>query len=221
MEVPNVENLLDYVFTPGEGDFNLSPSMQEYHKLQRVMKVMINFYKRGADTKGKQLESLREEIQKLVTDEQMILDQIKELDQFPPFHPKKQEYDAQLEDELAKLRDLKTQFQGKEAGFKGLHDWSLKIVDTVEWLGRQLEAYCNQNLKTELTVEPGSAQVTVHEFKIFKRGLDEITFNLQESQDFFNASLDGRCVFASTRFSFPVARVPRALPVASPFLFAT
>lgn len=200
MEVPNVENLLDYVFTPGEGDISLTPSMQEYKKLQRVMKVMINFYKRGADTKGKQLETLREEFQKLITDEQMILDQIKELDQFPPFHPKKQEYDAQLEEELEKLRELKSQFSGKEAGFKELHDWSLKIVDTVEWLGRQLEAYANNVLKTELTIEAGSGQVTADQFKIFKRGLDEITFNLQESQDFFNASLDGRFVAISPQF---------------------
>jgi hypothetical protein len=34
--------------------------------------------------------------------------------------------------------------------------------------------------------------LTVDEYRIFKRGLDEITFNLQESMDFFNASLDGR-----------------------------
>jgi hypothetical protein len=34
--------------------------------------------------------------------------------------------------------------------------------------------------------------LTLEEYKTFRRGLDEITFNLQESQDFFEASLDGR-----------------------------
>lgn len=37
MEIPNVEQLLDYVFTPE--DFSDDPSTQEYKKLCRVMNV--------------------------------------------------------------------------------------------------------------------------------------------------------------------------------------
>jgi len=40
MEVPNVEQLLDYVFTPE--DFADDPSTQEYKKLVRVMKVRLS-----------------------------------------------------------------------------------------------------------------------------------------------------------------------------------
>lgn len=39
MEVPNVESLLDYVFT--DEDFSDTPSEKEYKKLCRVMKVAI------------------------------------------------------------------------------------------------------------------------------------------------------------------------------------
>lgn len=37
MEIPNVEQLLDYVFTPE--DFTDDPTTQEYKKLVRVMKA--------------------------------------------------------------------------------------------------------------------------------------------------------------------------------------
>jgi hypothetical protein len=144
MEIEQVENLLDYVFTPGEGDFNLNASTQEYKKLQRIMTVMIRFYKRGSDSKSKQLEQLREEMGKLLTDEGMIKDQIKALEEFPPIHPKRGEYEGQLEEELERLEAQKQTFKPQEDNFTQLYEWSLKIVSTVEWLGKQLEAYCNQ-----------------------------------------------------------------------------
>jgi DNA repair ATPase RecN len=144
MEIEQVENLLDYVFTPGEGDFNLHASVQEYKKLQRIMTVMIRFYKRGSDSKSKQLEQLREEMSKLETDEKMIQEQLKVLEEFPPIHPKRGEYEAQLEEELERLQNQKKLFKPQEDNFSQLYEWSLKIVATVEWLGKQLEAYCNQ-----------------------------------------------------------------------------
>ena len=42
MEVPNVEQLLDYVFTPE--DFQDDPTTQEYKKLVRVMKARFALY---------------------------------------------------------------------------------------------------------------------------------------------------------------------------------
>lgn len=35
-------------------------------------------------------------------------------------------------------------------------------------------------------------QLTNEQYKVYSKGLDEITYNLQESQDFFQASVDGR-----------------------------
>ena len=40
MEIPNAEELLDYVFTPE--DFSDDPTTQEYKKLVRVMKVWLS-----------------------------------------------------------------------------------------------------------------------------------------------------------------------------------
>jgi hypothetical protein len=36
------------------------------------------------------------------------------------------------------------------------------------------------------------SKITVDEYRAYSKALDEITYNLQESQDFFDASLDGR-----------------------------
>ena len=47
----------------------------------------------------------------------------------------------------------------------------------------ELDDKIRERLKTKLTI---------NQYRTFRRGLDEITFNLQESQDFFDASLDGR-----------------------------
>jgi hypothetical protein len=55
MDVENVENLLDYVYTPE--DFAEKPSMLEYKKLKRVMKVMVNFYKKGTENKRLQVNN--------------------------------------------------------------------------------------------------------------------------------------------------------------------
>jgi len=195
MEIEGVENLLDYVFTPGEGDISLTPSMLEYKKLQRIMRVMVNFYKKGSGTKKQQLDDAIEEMKKIEVDAKMVQDQIDALQNFPPIHPKRGEYEEQLEKELEEMKSIKKTFQPRHDGLKQLYEWSLRIVETVEWLGRQLEAYCNSEHKTSLDVNPRAADVTVEQFLTYKRGLDEITFNLQESQDFFNASLDGRFVF--------------------------
>lgn len=64
------------------------------------------------------------------------------------------------------------------------------IVETVEWLEGNLKHYANQKLGMTFDVVP--IRVSVEQYKKYKRGLEEITYNLQESQDFFDASLDGR-----------------------------
>jgi hypothetical protein len=47
-------------------------------------------------------------------------------------------------------------------------------------------------LNLDLNLEQNPIKLTVDEYKFYSKCLDEITYNLQESQDFFNASVDGR-----------------------------
>lgn len=192
MEIENVEELLDYVFT--EKDFSLAPSEAEYRKLGRIMVIMIRFYERGSGTKKAEYERLLADLDRLAEDEKMIQEQIDCLQNFPPIHPKRGEYESNLEEELEALRAARERVRPQIEHWKELYEWSLKIVDTVNWLGKQLEEYSNHAFKTELKVNPEHSKLTVDLFRIYKRGLDEITYNLQESQDFFDASLDGRYV---------------------------
>lgn len=192
MEVQNVAELLDYVFD--EKDISLDPQLKEYKKLQRIMGVMIKFYEKGARTKKEQLDKILNDLETMKTDEQMIKDQIEAVSQFPDFHPKKLEYLSGLEKELAQLEEVRKEFLQKSTHWKELYEWSEKIVEIVNWLGRKLEEYANAKLGTTLEVNEEKNDFTVEKFRIYKRGLEEITYNLQESQDFFDASLDGRCV---------------------------
>jgi len=60
----------------------------------------------------------------------------------------------------------------------------------MSWLEQNLKHYANQELQTSFETEP--ITLTVEDYLKYRRGLDEVTYNLQESQDFFEASLDGR-----------------------------
>jgi hypothetical protein len=190
MEIDNVEELLDYVFT--EKDFSLTPSEAEYRKLGRIMVIMIRFYEKGSATKKAEYDRLMGDMARLDVDEKMITEQIEVLQNFPPIHPKRGEYEANLEEELEALRAARERVAPQITHWKELYDWSLKIVETVNWLGKQLEEYSNHAFQTKLEVNPEASKLSVELFRIYKRGLDEITYNLQESQDFFDASLDGR-----------------------------
>lgn len=193
MEVENVEELLDYVFT--EKDISLTPSEAEYRKLQRIMVIMIRFYEKGSNTKKDEYDRVLGELARLADDEKMIQEQIECLQNFPPIHPKRGEYESNLEEEYESLKAARERVAPQIQQWKELYEWSLKIVETVNWLGKQLEEFSNEAFKTQLAVDPEASKLSVDVFRIYKRGLDEITYNLQESQDFFDASLDGRYVF--------------------------
>jgi hypothetical protein len=188
MEIPNVEQLLDYVFTTE--DFGDDPSTQEYKKLVRVMKVMVNFYKRGEKNKGIQHEMVLKEVETLNRDIQMVLDQKLALSSFPIFHPKRSEYEGMLENEHQEMIKFKKRYEAQAENFSQLHSWGQNIVESVEWLEGNLKHYANQKLGMTFDIEP--IKISTEEYKKYKRGLEEITYNLQESQDFFEASLDGR-----------------------------
>ncbi|EGG22646.1 hypothetical protein DFA_04776 [Cavenderia fasciculata] len=178
---------------PDDIDYiNDTPTIQEYKKLKRVMKIMTQFYVGGSATKLEQAEYFEGELQKVQMDEAQITAQLESLKTFA-LHPKRREYEEELNEELEKLFLLKKKFTTKSDEFRKLHIWSNGIVDVTKWLENGLDDYCVNHLQMELgkTVD-APAKLSKEEFSKYKEGLDEITYNLQESQDFFMASLDGR-----------------------------
>eukprot|EP01120_Amphizonella_sp_Union-15-10_P007410 TRINITY_DN2497_c0_g1_i2.p1 TRINITY_DN2497_c0_g1~~TRINITY_DN2497_c0_g1_i2.p1 ORF type:complete len:357 (+),score=78.23 TRINITY_DN2497_c0_g1_i2:155-1072(+) len=156
------------------------------------MHIMVRFYQKGTDTKKKQMEDVISELEKLEIDEKMINEQLEALAPFPPIHPKKQTYVEEIEKDLENLTQQKNFLLEEKQKFERLHLWSKGIVEAVTWLETNLEEYCNKQYGSTLTVPPVIIAVTPDQYRAYKKGLDEITYNLQESQDFFDASMDGR-----------------------------
>jgi hypothetical protein len=181
------------MFGPDEtDDTNDTPTVLEYKKLKRVMRIMIKFYEDGSQAKLDQAEDTDYELQKVETDLKMVEAQIEALKPFP-IHPKRTEYEAELVEERGALINARNKFQARVKEFRGLYVWSLGIVDATKWLAQGLDDYCVNHLKLDLTIKPEPLEKPSAElYKKYKKGLDEITENLHESQDFFQASLDGR-----------------------------
>lgn len=91
---------------------------------------------------------------------------------------------------MDELNRVRAKYQKQADGFNDLHEWGLKIVETMNWLEGNLKHYANQKLNTDFDVT--DIRLTPEKYKLYKAGLAEVTYNLQESQDFFDASLDGR-----------------------------
>jgi hypothetical protein len=175
---------------PEIDDISLTPNEKEYKKLKRVMKIMVKFYDDGSEAKLEQCEAMEREIKKIETDEQMIEAQIACLKPFPD-HPKRTSTLKLLDTELTNLRKQKETFLNKAKEFKELHQWSLGVSECVRWLESNMDEYCSVTLGMDLKYTP-AASLTKEQYIKYKTGLDEITTNLQESQDFFQATLDGR-----------------------------
>eukprot|EP01130_Rhizamoeba_saxonica_P008772 TRINITY_DN3550_c0_g1_i1.p1 TRINITY_DN3550_c0_g1~~TRINITY_DN3550_c0_g1_i1.p1 ORF type:complete len:374 (+),score=106.79 TRINITY_DN3550_c0_g1_i1:119-1123(+) len=154
------------------------------------MKIMVGFYQKGRDRKMAQRDRAKQELDSLEVDEQMIKDQLEALNPFPDYHPKKQYYLEELNNELEELLRHKQKFVTQFENFDKLYIWGIGIVETMEWLDETLQAYANAVLETDF--EGADIEITVEQYKKYRQGVSEITFNLQESQDFFDASLDGR-----------------------------
>jgi hypothetical protein len=138
-----------------------------------------------------------EEIKKIEIDQNMIEDQLKSLELKESFknHPKQKEYKNDLKEELENLLKQKEKFIQKKDFHYSLYEWSKTIVNVCDWLENCLDEYCSKNLELPPTIlkkmKP-APQLTNEQYKVYSKGLDEITYNLQESQDFFQASVDGR-----------------------------
>jgi len=164
--------------------------MKEYKQLSRVMNVMVRFYERGEQAKKSQLEDVKEQLHKIDGIMCQINLQTKSLETFPEFHPKRKGYMSQLEKEKADLSQIRDTYLPQSKEFEELYLWGGKIVQTMKWLEGNLKHYSNQNLRTDFVLEP--IKLTPELYLLYKGGLEEVTYNLQESQDFFDASLDGR-----------------------------
>jgi len=180
-------------FGPDEtDDINDTPTVLEYKKLKRVMRIMIKFYEDGSQAKLDQAEDMEYELQKVEADLKMVQAQLEALKPFP-IHPKRTAYETELVEEEEALVRTRDKFRTKVAELRGLHVWSLGIVDATKWLALGLDDYCVNHLKMDLDVKPVPLERPSAElYRKYKKGLDEITENLHESQDFFQASLDGR-----------------------------
>lgn len=186
--VESFEELLDYVFT--DEDISESPNMKEYKQLNRVMNVMVKFYIRGEETKRNQFEEASAQMKKIDGILCQVNLQIKSLAPFPEFHPKRKGYLEHLEKEKNELTEIRDKYASQAKEFEDLYLWGGKIVQTMRWLEGNLKHYANQNLETNFDLEP--IKLTPADYLLYKGGLEEVTYNLQESQDFFDASLDGR-----------------------------
>jgi len=97
--------------------------------------------------------------------------------------------------ELDGLLQQKERFTTKQKDFHDLYQWSKSIVKVCEWLEMSLDDYCSKKMELPETITKNiraPPPLTPDEIADFGKGLDEITYNLQESQDFFQASVDGR-----------------------------
>jgi len=181
------------MFGPDEAeDANDTPTIAEYKKLKRVMRIMTKFYEDGSVAKLDQAQAMEEELRKVETDLSMVEKQLEVLRTFP-VHPKRTSYEKELTEEEEKLKKIQKNFSQKVTEYRNLFEWSLGIVEVTKWLGSGLDDYCVNYLKMDLGITPKPLpRPTKETFEKHKQGLEEVHLNLTESQDFFQASLDGR-----------------------------
>lgn len=186
--------------TPLDSALEGSIDNEDFKKLKRVMSTITRFYQNGTELKKGQFDHVQTQIQAIEQDLLMCEAQMEALRAQPYFkgHPKQKVYLESLEAEITGLTARHSQFQEKLAELKGLWEWSQVIVKVCEWLETCMEQYAREELHLELPQKSdasGSAGLTElsdEQCLEYGKGLDEITYNLQESQDFFRASIDGR-----------------------------
>jgi len=189
--VDKIDSLLDWVYEGAE-DIADTPSMREYKKLKRIMRVMVNFYNKGAKDKLKQYEEANESVERLKGDIKMARVQLKSLDPFPDTHPRKKTYVKNLTNECERLESLYEPLQKKVEQYKELHHWGLKVAEGIQWLSDTFDDFVNNNLELGKKLEVKKYTLTKEQMETHLKYLNEVTYNLQESVDFFEASTDGR-----------------------------
>lgn len=173
-----------------------NPSVKQYRKLKRVMASITGFYENGTKKKHANYVQMKENLSHLLTDIAAVEAQLKALEAKASFagHPKVIEYREFLEEELARFSKKKESMEKKEREFFELSEWSKVINEVCRWLEDNLDAYAVDvipELKGKIKPKP-VPQLTPEQMRQYSRGLDEISYNLKESQDFFQAGIDGR-----------------------------
>lgn len=176
------------------GEIDESPSMEEYKKLRRTMGIVTQFYRDGTKLKRGHYDTITQEIARLDTDLQMLDEQMAVLDSDPSFagHPKQSAFKRELTAERANLVEQRNSLTAKQKEYQELYLWSEDIVRVCEWLELNLDTYCSKTLGLPLKNVTPPPELTEEQKKKYGKGLDEIHHNLEESQDFFLASIDGR-----------------------------
>ena len=139
---------------------------------------------------------MKEALERLELDLRMVKEQLEALNKHEGFagHPKLKQYLAALKEEEEALEEKKESLTGKMKHYEGLYLWSETINEVCEWLESNLAEYAVENipeLKGKLSFPP-VRKLSEEEVKKYSKGLDEIKHNLEESRDFFQASVDGR-----------------------------
>lgn len=175
---------------------NTHPSLKQYRKLKRVMSSITGFYENGTRKKGENYELMVTNLAELERDLAATRAQLAALDTKPAFqgHPKTLQYREFLQGELESLGKKRESMEKRKKEFYDLHVWSGVINKVCAWLEDNLDAYA-LDVIPELRgkIEPRPVrELSADEVRQYSRGLDEITYNLKESQDFFQAAVDGR-----------------------------
>jgi hypothetical protein len=172
----------------------LEPNEREYKKLQKTMTTIKVFYMKGTEKKQEQLDFSLENLEKIQVDEEMINCQLEAFNKDEKYmiHLKQIEYMNLLTEEKKNLLEKKSRIEEQKKNFEELVIWSKVIVKVCEWLEENLESYCIKNLELKIENPKKVRDLTEEETLQYAKGLDEIMNNLKESQDFFNASVDGR-----------------------------
>lgn len=183
------------VYEDMEDDENVDPNLREYRKLKRVMGMITKFYENGTSLKKGHHDDACAELEKLDFDQTMAKEQLAAIEKVPLYqrHPKLKTYSEYLNSEISARSKEREPIEAKRVEFLELSKWSAVIVKICQWLDLHMDAYAHDEMGLSQVKKPENIKVLNDEEKQqYAKGLAEITYNLQESQDFFQASVDGR-----------------------------
>lgn len=186
-----------------ESQYDEVPSVQEYKNIRKHTKMITAFYAAGAETKEEQVADWDRDIQKISTDIEMCHKQMEMLQKKPQYkgHLKHKEYDEFIQNDIDRLSKKKEDFEKKANIMRDTLKWSKGVVKVCLWLEANLDDYCRKHIdglpqRILDTMNPAGQIEKEIESKEqaadYARKLDEIVHNLNESRDFFEASVDGR-----------------------------
>ena len=177
----------------GLGELGEALTEESYKKLKKVMAQITLFYENGTNLKKGHYDQVCAELSRLHLDMEMCQKQISALESSQAIkeHPKSKEYREKFNTEMENFSEQKAMYDKKKEENYDLWQWSTVIVKVCLWLQASLDFHCKEKLKLDIEVEE-PPPLSEKEIEQYSKGLDEISYNLQESQDFFKASVDGR-----------------------------